>query len=206
MKLSFDTNFLRHNVSEKYLATIMPALKEKKVQSFTTLVFTLLAISFFGIFAISPTATTIVDLQKQISDDRFVDNQLAVKISHLSQLQGQFQTIQSQLPVVYAAVPTDPALATFVGQLQTLGTSGHVKVDNIQTLPVDLTQSSLSGKYNTFVFAINVEGNYADVADFLSAIIGFNRLLVVDSISVQKAASVEGYRINIQGRSFFKTQ
>ncbi len=206
MKISLNKQLLTSVTTESYLTAIMPMLREKKVQQFTTIALTLIAASFFGIFAINPTIGTITDLQRQISDDQFVTQQLTTKISNLTLLQQQYQTIQNSLGVIYTAIPVTPDLATFVAQVQGVGLANNVTIIGIQTLPVDLTTVQV-GQYNAFTFNVDVQGNYADLLQFLSAMTQFDRLVTVDAIAVQQSAqSLTDYRMNIRGKAFFKTK
>lgn len=205
MKVALNKQFLTSLATEKYLSAIMPTLREKKVQQFTTIAFTLIAASFFGVFAINPTFATITDLQRQIADDQFVNQRLTVKINNLTTLQQQYQTIQKSLPIMYGAVPITPDLATFIAQIQKLGQSNAVAINGIQTLPVDLTTSTGAGQYNTFTYNVDAQGNYNDDLKFLTAVTTFTRLVTVDAVALQQSAqSVTNYRINIRGKAFFK--
>ena len=84
MKLAINKNSLFSAPDTKYLIALLPRLREKKIQTFTTLALTLITFTVFSVFAISPTLGTITDLQKQISDSQFVNQQLQTKITALS--------------------------------------------------------------------------------------------------------------------------
>lgn len=205
MKISLNKQLLTSITTENYLSAIMPTLREKKVQQFTTIALTLIAASFFGVFAINPTINTITDLQRQINDDQFVNQRLTTKISNLTQLQQQYQTIQNSLGIIYTTIPVTPDLATFISQVQGVGDENHVTIVGVQTLPVDLTTIQTGGQYNAFTFSVDVQGNYTDLLQFLSAMTTFNRLVTIDAIAVQQSAqSLTDYRMNIRGKAFFK--
>lgn len=189
--------------AQKYLSTFLPRLAEKRVQSFTTLVLSLITLSFFGIFAISPTLATIADLQKQISDNEFVNNQLRVKIINLTTLQQSYKIIQSQLSVLYSAVPQNPDVTTLIGQIQTIATSANVTLVSMQTLPVAISQGS-TARFNSFTFSLDVSGNYAQIKDFLQKLTTFNRLMTIDAISLnQPVANQDSYTLSLRGDVYF---
>jgi hypothetical protein len=64
-------NIFANLYTSKYFEKL-PDFKEKKIQAFITIALTLIALSFFAIFAINPTLSTIANLQKQ-SEDTFVE-------------------------------------------------------------------------------------------------------------------------------------
>lgn len=192
--------------AEKYLSSLLPRLQEKRVQSFTTITLSLITLSFFGIFAIAPTLSTITDLKKQISDNEFVNQQLQQKISNLTALQTVYQKIQGDLPVVYAAIPEDPQVTQLVGQLQTIAQQSQVTLQNIQTLPVDISATTTT-QYNSFTFAMDVVGPYDNIQTFLQTLTGFNRITTIDALAITKPLSQQGsYTLSIRGKAYFKAK
>ena len=188
------------------MASLLSRLKEERTQSFATLALTLIAIAIFGFFAISPTLSTIADLQKQLDDSKFVDNELTKKISALTSLQGKYNQMQKTIPIVLNAVPTTANITNFVAQLQTIGEDNNMQIASIQTYPVDI--SSLVGpttRYSSFAFTIDATGSPSDVSHFLSEISSFNRLVILDNISLnQTLQGSTSLRLNIKGNVYFK--
>ena len=84
---------------------LLPNMQQETARSFVTLILTFAALTFFGIFAINPTLTTIADLKKQLADDTDVDLQLKTKINNLSSLQQQYNQLGSNLTNILSAVP-----------------------------------------------------------------------------------------------------
>ncbi|HET9946576.1 MAG TPA: type 4a pilus biogenesis protein PilO [Patescibacteria group bacterium] len=203
MKLTLDKNFLKSPTADKYLAMILPRIKEKKVQSFTTIVLTLITFSIFSIFAISPTLGTITDLQKQIDDDQYVMTQLQQKITNLSLLQDQYTSIKNEIPAVLDGIPQTPDITSFLGQVQQIANSENITVERVQTLPVDLGVSPL--KYTAYAFAIDLTGTYSDSAKFMNGLTNFNRLITIDALSFTKNTRLsDTYRLSIRGQVYFQ--
>lgn len=206
MNLKAQKNIFQIPEAEKYLSAILPRLAEKRVKSFTTITLALLTLSFFGIFAISPTLSTIADLQKQISDSEFVNQQLRQKITNLTLLQDSYKKIQNSLPVLYNAVPANPDATVLVGQLQTIAQNSHVTLIHIQTLAVDVG-SSPTTQFGSFAFAIDISGTYANIKTFLQTLTSFNRLITLDALSLTKSTANDNiYSLSLRGRAYFKTQ
>lgn len=205
MKRETDKRLWQFPQAEKYLSTFLPRLQEKRTQSYTTIVFSLVTLSFFGFFAISPTLSTIADLQKQISDQQFVDQQLKQKITNLSNLQITYHQIQNQLPILYSAIPQNPNVTTLVGQLQTLAQKDQVTLLSVQTLPVDVSQTVTP--YNSFAFTLNITGSYENMKTFLTDIAGFNRIITLEAIALtQNTHETDAYSLSLRGDAYFKAQ
>lgn len=205
MNLKASKNLFQIPQAEKYLQVLLPRLEEKRFRSFTTIVFSLFTLSFFSIFAIAPTLSTITDLKRQISDSEYVNQQLQQKITNLTQLQTQYKKIQPDLPIIYGAIPQDPAVTQLVGELQTVAQDSNVTLKNIQTLPVDISGKT-SSTYNSFTFTIDVLGTYAQIQTFLKTLTSFDRIVTIDAMSLTKPLSqTDGYSLSVRGKAYFQT-
>src|SRR5580700_7871794 len=99
---------------------LLPNLRQEQAQSLLMLILTFAALSFFGIFAINPTLSTIFDLQKQLSDDTLVNQQLQTKIDNLSALEQQYNELGTNLTNIYSAVPQNPEASLLSAQIAAL--------------------------------------------------------------------------------------
>src|SRR6266699_3633243 len=96
---------------------LLPDMQKENVRAITMLIFTFAALSFFGVFAINPTLSTIITLKKQLADSSFVAEQLLTKINNLSALQTKYNLLQNDLPVLLEAIPDNAAAPTLMGQV-----------------------------------------------------------------------------------------
>lgn len=197
----------RAPLSKAYLQTLLPRLGQKKTQQVTTLALTFFTLSIFGLFAISPTLGTITDLQKQLSDDQYVDQQLQTKIANLSTLQQKYQSLQSSLPFVDNALPSSPNISLFVGQIQSLAATNNVLIPSIQTFPVDVTANAPT-KYVSYAFSFEAQGSYAEVVQFAHDLANFNRSVTFDTIALTTTniGSLTSYHISFRGKTYFKPE
>src|SRR3989344_186695 len=78
-------------IKKGYSPTI-PYLTPERNQKFFGIVLTLCALSFFGFFAIRPTVSTILKLQKELSDNQFVLDQLKTKIKNLQNFEVEISS------------------------------------------------------------------------------------------------------------------
>jgi Tfp pilus assembly protein PilO len=205
--MKLPTNILTQLPKDKYLVDILPRLKEAKTKSFITLVMTLISIAGFSIFAINPTISTIVQLNKQLDDSKFIVTKLNQKIENLSKLQQNYTIIQNDLPILLSAIPSSPNIPFFVGQIQSIAKKSNMNLVRVQTLPIEIPQGTMSTEsYLSFAFNIDATGQPGDINNFISALNGFDRLITIDSFSIsQTVISSTNVRINLKGRSFFKT-
>jgi len=190
----------------KYLAYI-PSYKQEKTQKFTTIFLTILASILLGVFAINPTLSTIGNLQKQIDDDKFVENKLEEKINNLSILQEKYTSIENDLPIVYSAVPKNTEMSLAIGQFQSIAKNSNIKIDAIQTFgPVDLISAPPYGPYSSFDFEISGKGSYEDIKTFITNLDNFQRIINISNISLSKSVDITNsdLALSIKGTAYFK--
>jgi Tfp pilus assembly protein PilO len=193
----------------KYLA-FMPDLKQERTRKFTTIVLTLAASIILGIFAVSPTLSTIAGLQKQINDNMFVDQKLQQKVNNLSTLQQKYSDIQNELSIVTDAIPTSSQIPLLVAQIQTVAKNANLKLDSFQTFEVDFSKGAVINKtYSSFDFGLSAEGTYQQTTDFLNNLVNFQRIVTIDSILLSKTTDSNTdnsnvLQLNIKGTAFFK--
>jgi len=192
----------------KYLA-FMPDLKQERTKKFTTIVLTLAASIILGLFAVNPTLSTIANLQKQIDDNKFVDEQLQKKINDLSILQQKYTNVQNDLPVIHAAIPTSSQIPPLVAEIQTIAEGSNLKLTSFQTFEVDLSKSAgINKKYSSFDFGFSGEGSYSEITNFMDKLVTFQRIITIDNASISKLNDISNtsgaLQLSVKGTALFK--
>jgi Tfp pilus assembly protein PilO len=205
--ISIPKNWLKNLQKNKYLQ-LLPDFKEKKARKFVTLVLTFITLCFFGIFAIGPTFSTISKLQKELEDNKMVDDKLKQKINNLSILQGKYAELQGSLEDIYSAVPKGPEVAIFMGQLEQIAKINNVDLISVQTFEVQaVAKENVSKRYSSFNFNLAVEGNYDNINNFLKTLAGMQRTVSLDSLSINNVYDQQRgmiLRLGIKGVTYFK--
>lgn len=186
------------------LIRFLPNLKEEKIKRYTTLILTLISLSFFGLFAIGPTLSTITELNKELDDSRFVDQKLGQKISNLTVLQQKYAALQPDLPTILRSIPKDPQVPSFAADVQAVTVSSNVSLQSFQTFEVEINKLPNPRKYSSYSFALIAEGNYNDLSNFLSNLSTMQRITSIDTISLtKKTGTTNLLQLTIKGKTFF---
>lgn len=186
-------SFLAGLSKKRYLEVIrsLPTLQKERVKEYGTLILTFFALSFFSIFAINPTLSTITDLKKQLSDNQSADAALKTKIKNLSTLQQAYTEITPDLGYVDAALPTTPNVIPLLAKVQSISERSNVTILALQASDVSLFSSGTVVKKKgkgiqtpSFSFLIRVQGSTSELLSFLSSFLSFDRLTTIDSLSL----------------------
>lgn len=198
-------NIFANLYTSKYFEKL-PDFKEKKIQAFITIALTLIALSFFAIFAINPTLSTIANLQKQSEDNTFVEQKLDVKFSNLNTLTESYKSIEPELSYVYNALPKTAEVPSLIGQFATLGTQNNIIVSRVQIYEVDLTKTQEGAqKFSTVGFSIEAQGTYINILKYINSVTDFERIVTIDTISLSKGTEKDAnLKLSIRGKAYFK--
>ncbi len=203
--MKIPKNFLNTTSIARYreYLKLLPSIKQENVRIITTLILTFFAMSFFGIFAINPTLSTIVKLKKQLSDSQLVYANLKTKIQNLDTLQQQYTIIESDLPLLQEAIPNNPKAPILVGEILGLAKEKSISVKKFEVSEVPLTPKK-SEAILSFRFSLNAEGNYQELIDFSRDLTNISRVLTVESIALSRSVESNALTLNIRGKAYFK--
>lgn len=180
----------------------LPDFQAERTKNITTLVLTLVTLSAFGLFAISPTLSTIANLQKQLDDSNLVHEKLGEKIANLELLNRQYSLIEKDVPLILTAVPQTPDTSHLVGQLQAIALSSSVQITRIQVFQVEVSQSKT--KNPSFVFSIGVEGTSGNISNFLLLLSDFDRIVTIDILSQNLQGEKGITQLELRGKAYYE--
>ncbi|MCL5438675.1 MAG: type 4a pilus biogenesis protein PilO [Patescibacteria group bacterium] len=199
-------NILKNLKDAKYLKVISNTFKQEKARAFTTIAFTLIAVSVFGLFAISPTLSTISNLRRQLADNQLVDQELTEKINNLSILQQKYNVLTNDIPIVLSAIPQSPMIPILAGQIQAIAGNSGVAIKRLQVSQVEISESKKEPINYSFNFSVDITGTYDNIKNFLYSLSDFDRIVTIDTISLSKSSSNENdLQLNLKAKAYFKT-
>jgi Tfp pilus assembly protein PilO len=197
MAYNYKTEFQRYR---RYYQAIEPVLNKPKSRAYTTIIFSFLAVSLFGWYAIRPTIQTILFLQREIRDKTEVNKKMEDKIAALIEAQAYYQEVEPILPVVDQALPTIPDAVPLMIQLRNLASTSGTLITAVQLPAVPLTSQELnvpaskgqiksptnaaSGKQQTYDLSLAVRGSYPAIRAFLEGAMQMRRIISIDSFTI----------------------
>lgn len=183
---------------------LLPSMQKENTRIITTLILTFFAMSFFGIFAINPTLSTIVTLKKQLSDSIFVHDALTQKITNLSSLQQQYNALSSDLPNIFAAIPQSAEAPNLMGQIAALSQAAKVQVLSTSISSIQLLGEDISSNKSSYTFSLRIQGPYGALINFIKDLSNIDRIISLESISVSKDSKQTDLGLEIIGRAYFQ--
>ncbi|SRR6266568_3480969 len=183
---------------------LLPNIQQETTRSFITLILTFAALSFFGIFAINPTLTTIADLKKQLADDTAVDQQLKTKINNLSSLEQQYNQLGSNLTNIFSAIPQNADAPLLSAEVAALAQKHNLTLSTYHVDEVQLASSRKNVKTQSFIFTLQAQGDYNDMLAFSTELDKLNRIVTIESMDIGRDAQTNNLTLTLRGRQYFK--
>ncbi len=202
---------LLHTVPKKtYLEylKLQIRIRGEKTKEYSAIILSLAALSFFGLFVINPTLSTITVIRKQLTDAKLLNEKLEKKIKVLDSLENQYNRLETGRPLVFNAVTTDPQVIPLLGKIETLSRESNLTIVRLDVSKVELTKSEGQG---SFLFSVRARGVYSDMEKFLDRVVAFDRIITLEEVSISKEDSPasllnENIRVlQMSGRAYFKT-
>jgi len=175
---------------------------KQKVVAYIYIILSLLSLSFFGLFAIGPTLSTISALNKEYADEQNVLRELQEKNSNLRSLNAQYLQIQSNLSLVTNAIPDSPNVSQLTRQVEVLATKNNLVLQKLDTGLLELYPAKNSNtSIFSFMFSTTVRGSEKDINNFIAEIISIDRIIGIERLSTGRQQ--DDFTAAITGKAFF---
>ncbi len=190
----------------RYYVYIKPVLKNPYIKTYGTVILSLIAITFFSIFAIRPTLRTIVTLQKDIQTQSGMLGQLTAKSGNLELAINNYNSLDSEsLRKLNSLMPNKITPGSLVANLSNMAQQHQASISGLQFHPfdIDLTQDSpqKETELREVSFTFNVSGSYESLVKILDAISFSKQLIIIDSVSLNKGET--GVSMTVSGKTYY---
>lgn len=180
----------------RYYRAMEEIVKRPKANAYTTAIFSFLAVSLFGWYAVRPTLQTILTLRREIADNTKISARMEDKITKLIEVQANYQSAQDDLPLLNQAIPSTPDAIGVVRQLKNLAEASNASVSSITVSsvpiigkPSESTQAGVkqdvpSKKTLNVPIAMIITGSYPALRTFIDGLITLRRIVTIDTITL----------------------
>lgn len=152
------------------------------------LVFSIVAVIFFALFAIRPTLLTMSDLIREIDEKKALNDRLGQKVAALNSIQNEYLAFQDRLPLLDEAIPPTPEFVQTIKLIEKVASEQKLVIQNIQANevpkePAADQDASFSAKTRLIKpISISVVGDYPSIKNFIEELRKLRRTTVIDTI------------------------
>lgn len=190
----------------RYYVYVKPVIKNPIVRTYSSLVFSLLAVTFFSMFALRPTLKTIISLQKDIDQQKQVLDQLIQKTKSLDQGIKNYQSLDSQVKLkLESLIPSKVSPANIIEELNTLATRFDASISAIQFQPFEIINNAppptKDADLKEILLNLSLRGSYEALSGFLNSLKFSKHLILVDTVNFN--STDEGLIMTVAARTIF---
>lgn len=172
--------------------------KRADLRAFLEIILSLSAITIFFVFALKPTALTIINLVKEIQEKRITIIALDLKIKNLQTAETILAQNEATLTDVDTAVSSHANVDVISKQIQGLAAKNSVAVLGFsvgQTLLVGTTTStkksfdykSIPGNPGEMQISLSIKGAYSNIASFIKDFEDLRIAIKIDNLGINSS-------------------
>lgn len=201
MATGWKSSYFRYK--EFYLNIAALYKKRADLRAFLEIVLSIIVVIIFSLFAIKPTALTIINLVKQIKAEKQTIADLNQKIDALTKAGSLLSQNSTKLKDIGIAVSSAPSPDIFAKQIQGLSSKDGVNLSGLSINEVVLigtpkiSRSSkdlkpLPEKANEMEFSIRINGSYANINSFLKDLENLMVVNTIDTFTINSSVKDSG--------------
>lgn len=190
--------------TSRYFTYIEPVIRAPIIKTYGSVIFTILALIVFIIFAIKPTLETIAVLQKELSLQKDTLSQATQKSEDLAQARKNYQQIDQNIKVkIQTAIPQNVNIATLIRSLEGATLATQASVSALQFQPITLQKQTSIVNLKELNFTFNVEGSFETIKTILDNLSSTERSISLDGISFSKIEGGNTILMSVSGKGYY---
>jgi len=193
---------LQFKKAYKRLLDYLSKVDQERLKEYIYISLTLFTVSFFILFAISPTLNTVANLNKQYDDNKLIYDALKQKRKDLASLDTQYEALKSDIDFVYSAIPKSTKIPKLTRQVENIAASNDLKITKLAFGTIEIYPNVKTTPIYSFSFTVSVAGSRENANKFISDLINFDRIVGIDSIQTGTNQDKQ-YQLSFTGKAYF---
>jgi Tfp pilus assembly protein PilO len=192
----------------RYATPFRPFLQSKMVKSYSSLVFSIITATALIVFAVRPTISTIINLQKKLDDLQKISEQLDEKARNIQTAKTKYlQMDETTRQKIKTAVPIAPDVTALVKSLESsLPQQASTSALQIQPLTIYDTNTKdkdvLHPTAGEIDFSYNITGKYDQILQTLANIPTRPRTFNIRNIVISKPQDSD-IVLSVTGKGYY---
>lgn len=177
--------------------------KRADLRAFLEIVLSIVAVIIFLMFALKPTALTIISLIQQIKEEKVTISALDQKISDLRKASTLLGQNQVHISSIETAVASTPSPDIFIKQVEAISAKDGVNLIGLAVNDVILVGTPKtvrdSGDFkplpenaNEIGYTISVKGGFTNIDTFLKDLENLRVVSTIDSLTISSSVTDSG--------------
>ncbi|MBI2594058.1 type 4a pilus biogenesis protein PilO [Candidatus Daviesbacteria bacterium] len=167
----------------------------------------MITIAIFSYYAIRPTVTTILSLQKSIDEQTSILNRLQEKVRSLSAGKQNYEGIDQDIRAKLAnLIPNSPELPQLINSVNYIARQSEASISGVQFQTVKLENKknllNRDAPITPVDFTLIAQGSYANLMRLLTQIKRIDRLISITSINFAQPSDAD-LIMSVNARAYY---
>ncbi|HTK03293.1 MAG TPA: hypothetical protein VL401_00795 [Alphaproteobacteria bacterium] len=196
MALGWHGQYIRYR---EFFLNISSLYKQRAdLRAFLEVILSLSTVILFLLFALRPTALTIISLLQEIKEKQTTIASLNQKLSNLKTANTVFEENQSNIPIIETSIATSPEPNLITHQLELLGVKNSVNVLGISvgqiilvgTAPVKKSSTDVKpmpGGARDMPLSFSISGNFPNLLAFIRDLENLRTIIRIDTVTINSS-------------------
>ena len=167
--------------------------KRADLKMFLEVILSIITITIFSLFALKPTALTIIALVKEVQGKESLIEKLDQKISNLEKAREVFSQEQSAIPIIESAIPDSPSPDILVRQIEGLAAKNSVGILGISMGEVAL----IGNKAKEVSISISITSAYQNLNLMIKDIENLRIPVKIDTLGINANTAIISGKVPI---------
>ena len=190
MALGWRKDYLRY---KSYYLNILNLYKRREdLRMFLEIILSLVAISFFSIFALRPTFLTIAVLLKEINTKKETVIKMDAKIKNLQTAQNILNQESLRIPILELSIPAFPQPQNFAHQIEGIASTAPVEVLGIRVDEIPLKGDVPVKDQGEMGFSVSTAGSFQNLFSFLKNLENLRSPVKINVLGISLAKQEQG--------------
>lgn len=188
---------------KSYVGMVRNMYQKPVAKTSSSLILTLLTIAFFGFAAIRPTLATVSELVGELEEKRELEQKVDQKIQSLAAAQDNYVNNQDILQTFDQTLPPSPQTTELLFIIEYLGYQNNIDIISIRHPPITIygqpstidskeAQTFIQNQFVAINFRLTAEGEIPNLLSFVRDLSQHNRLLHIESTSLNQPEEDQG--------------
>lgn len=191
----------------RYRRQVTKILESPQNRSYSVLGLTFIALTVFGAFAIRPTISTIITLNKKVAEGKEIERKMQTKIDTINSLQRQIYEYDRKVRFAENAYPSTSQIDNIIANTELIAKKYNLKVSSISPgaeISEEL-ETQLLAEVNAQTMSLILEGTKEDFQRFINHFENLPRQIYVNKIGFSTQEESDLYRLTME-IIFFNSQ
>lgn len=183
MAAEWRNQYLRYK--EFFLNITTLYKKRVDLRMFLEIILSLTTVIIFSVFALKPTALTIINLVKEIKEKEKTISTLNQKIGNLETARENYNQIETSIPKIISSIPDGPQPDNLIKQIEKMASKNSVGILGISIgeAPI-LNKDDMKRDKLTVDISVNLTGPYLSLVSFIKDLENFRRPIKLDNLVI----------------------